>query len=488
QNLLTTSIPRSYHVGTGRQLLAYISASLREGPAKAQHEVIFVTCFWAKSGALEDLAGTLLALNSLHTGRKNKLRVRICISSVSAVQKIFHTSSPRGHTYPCNAGTYRKLGLPPPEMLGGLDVVVKSMFFRPVSVLHGKYVIVDRRRLYLPSCNVSWEEWLEGMGVFEGEVVDRFWEYYRDTWGGGIAERLPLEASSSGTPAGGGSAGNENSGSVILKDTFCGYYKEFPEGTAMPTIFLPQPHHATFPPIRYIPDFITQTISKCLPFQISPKKMQLPSTPQNVFIVELLRNARKSIFIQTPNLTSPFLLDEIYKLATRPGGEPVRIEIVTCRNMMYLEQLVTTGFGGAKLDSSFDTAGERIRWGASTESCVSELLRRVNGTYGMGKHELRVYYYDPLPIPKGVARKPKGDVDIERGGFTEQEQMSMARQSHVKAMVVDEEVVVVGSANGDMASWGTSGEVNVLVVDGGFARGVMEALEMGVGGRRVRWW
>ncbi|RPB21285.1 hypothetical protein L211DRAFT_765291, partial [Terfezia boudieri ATCC MYA-4762] len=425
-NLLTASNPVSYHVGTGRQLLNYVFDFILTGPTAVEHELLFVTCFWSKSTSLEYLSKTLLELNRLHPPsrgdhRRRKLRIRICISSRSAFQKLFHTSSDKGFTYANTARAYQRLGLPSPEKLGNLDIVIKSKFFRPISVLHGKYVIVDRKRLLLPSCNVSWEEWLEGMGVFEGGIVDSFLEYYHETWGG-TGESL-----------------QSLSGNQIDLRT---------EERLLPTVFLTQPHHAVFPPLRFVPTVISRVISSCLSFKISPSVTPAPLTPQNIFMAALVRQARRSIFIQTPNLTCPDLLEVLYERLTR-NGESIDIEIITCTKMMFLEQVVTTGFGGP---SKSDGTERKLRWGATTESCVNELLRRVNDSISENS-TLSIYYYNPLP------------------------EMEMAQQSHVKAMIVDKEVTVVGSANGDRASWFTSGEVNVMVLDENFARGVKDSLE-----------
>ena len=472
-NLLTTSNPVSYHVGTGRQLLNYVFDSILTGPTAVEHELLFVTCFWSNSTSLEYLSKTLLELNRLHPlsrgdHRRGKLRIRICISSRSALQKLFHTSSDKGYTYTNTTRAYHKLGLPPPEKLGNLDIVIRSKFFRPISVLHGKYIVVDRKRLFLPSCNVSWEEWLEGMGVFEGGIVGSFLDYYHETWGGIGESQQNLS----------GSQNNQCIESIWTPKPLPPLSIQFQRDRLLPTIFLPQPHHAALPPLRFVPTVISKVISACLPFKISPSVIPAPLTPQNVFIATLVRQAHRSIFIQTPNLTCPDLLEALYERLAR-SGESIDIEIITCTKMMWLEQVVTTGFGGPSPKK--DGAERKRRWGATTESCINELLWRVNDNINESS-TLSIYYYLPLPV---ISASSTYDGDAE-SRFTAQEEMEMARQSHVKGMIVDEEVTVVGSANGDRASWFTSGEVNVMVLDKNFARGVKDSLEKGVGSRRVR--
>lgn len=466
--LLTASTPVSYHVGTGRQLLNYVFDSILKRPTAVQQELLFVTCFWAKSTSLEYLARTLLELNRLHQRPRGdqtskKLRIRICISSLSLSQKLFHTSLEEGYTYANTTRAYRRLGLPSPNELNNLDITIKSIFFRPISVLHGKFVIVDRKRLYLPSCNVSWEEWLEGMGVFEGAIVDSFLEYYQQIWGREILQN----------PTGAPDHGSTET--LWIPKSLPPLSVKFHEDRHLPVIFLPQPHHATFPPLPFIPSFISKILA-CFHFKISPIGLAPPLTPQNVFASALVRHARRSIFIQTPNLTCPALLDLLYERLTVPG-EPIHIELITCKNMMIFEQLITTGFGGPSIIGNEN--GKQRRWGATTEACVKELLRRLRAKINV-RSTLSIYYYTPLPA---ITTNLGGDVESMSAA---QEEMEMARQSHVKALIIDSEVTVVGSANGDRASSFTSGEVNVMVFGEEFAKGVKESLAAGVGNRRVK--
>ncbi|KAF8477103.1 hypothetical protein BDZ91DRAFT_708675 [Kalaharituber pfeilii] len=466
-SLLDTSRPLSYHIGTGRQLLNHIYGSILTGPTAARHEILFVTCFWAKSQSLNNLSQALLELNRLRQlsrgiAGQQKLRVRICISSLSLFQKLLHTSSNMGYTYPITPSAFRKLGLPSPSELGNLDIVIKSKFFKPASVLHGKYVIVDRKRLYLPSCNVSWEEW---------GIVDSFLQYHQQIWGssGSNLQNFPARSEDD-------ILGSQNTESSWIPKPFPAISIQFREVSPVPTIFLPQPHHATFPPIRLLPSFFSKVIATCLSCQVSPAQTRCPPTPQNIFIATLIRQAHKKVFIQTPNLTCPFLLDELYNLLTKQGGD-IEMEIVTCRKMMVLEQIVTTGFGGPAYATN--EQGRKRRWGATTEACVEELLRRLKHHNNLTS-TLKIYYYSPLPAAPAT---PPGKDDIE-SMLTAREEMELARQSHVKALVVDDEVAVIGSANGDRASWYTSGEVNVMILDRDFAKSVREGLSKGVGSRK----
>ena len=93
---------------------------------------------------------------------------------------MFHTQAATGRIYQSNEWT-NALGLPAPEELEGVELQVKSVFLLPISIIHPKFVIIDRKRAFLPSCNISWEEWFEGCVEFGGAVVlqfVRFWEEF----------------------------------------------------------------------------------------------------------------------------------------------------------------------------------------------------------------------------------------------------------------------------------------------------------------------
>ncbi len=177
ESLIAQSDIQSFILSTGEDIFH----QLRPAVVSAQREIIFITCFWARSESLETLKSALETLSTLRAGR-SKVRVRIGLSSLSLCQKLFQTSSLEGRTYdPKEWPT--KLGLPPANTLPGLDIQVKSIFVRPFSVMHPKFVIVDRKEVWLPSCNLSWESWLEGCVVLTGPVVENFVTFWQRIWG-----------------------------------------------------------------------------------------------------------------------------------------------------------------------------------------------------------------------------------------------------------------------------------------------------------------
>ena len=263
----------------------------------AQREILFVTCYWAYSASLKRLCSTLIKLSDSSLTQPTgtpKLRVRLCFSSLSLAQKLFHTSSPDGHIYP--PSKWRSLGLPSPEDLKGLDLQVKSLFVLPFSVMHPKFVIIDRQKILLPSCNLSWESWFECCLPLTGPIVNSFVRFWQDTWGRNdlgdpsIAPR-PYEVSST----------------VAIHSA----------------VFLPSPHHRN-------PHF------QLLPFRsfVPP-----PPTPLNSLLLHLFFRAKTSIVVLTPNFTSPPVMSALLEALSRG----VNVTVVTNRRMMMLEQLITSG-------------------------------------------------------------------------------------------------------------------------------------------------
>lgn len=152
ESLFSESCILGFLLGSGDSVFASILPAIEA----AEYEVILVTCFWARSSTLDKLNDALRKLSAKGQRLGRKIRVRICFSSLSLIQKLFHTRSLEGHVYPPSVWE-KRLHLPEPSELLGLDLEIKSVFVLPFSVMHPKFIIVDRSHVFLPSCNVSWE-------------------------------------------------------------------------------------------------------------------------------------------------------------------------------------------------------------------------------------------------------------------------------------------------------------------------------------------
>ncbi|KAF2224164.1 hypothetical protein BDZ85DRAFT_98272 [Elsinoe ampelina] len=412
-SLISSCNISSVLLGTGASIYHSIAPIINA----TEHELILVTCFWARSASLDVLRECLLHLSDKGLMAGSRIRVRICLSSVGLLQKLFHTQSLHGYVYPAEAWE-GKLGLPKPGELQGLDLQVKSIFVKPFSVMHPKFIVVDRKRVLLPSCNVSWEDWFEGCIGLTGVVVGQFVEFWQRFWIH-TKDDLRLE----GVSIDGGdlpfdvSTGGNLPAQINVNST------------DTPCVFLPSPHNID-------PKFRLPWQGAALP----------PNTPLNVFLLAAFKTAHRSVYIQTPNLTSPPVLSALLDMMNRG----VDLHIVTSERLMILEQLVTAG--------------------TTTSRCVKKLIKRcekkqlkkrenVDGAAEEGRAfisgRLTVEYYEPSKEDSGGDRFGKEPV-----------------QSHLKLTIVDEELVVLGSGNLDRASWYTSQELGVAFYSKDLASGL----------------
>jgi len=285
---------------------------------------------------------------------------------------------------------------------------VKSIFLLPFSVMHPKFIIVDRKVAVLPSCNVSWEDWFEGAVTLTGPVVSCFVEFWREFWAQ-QEDRDELAIISADFSHEGLiariSEPQSQQGQLPLQHSL--------DSKDIPTIFLPSPHHRN-------PDFR-------LPWQESSAP---PPTPLNTFFLRSLASAEREIYIQTPNLTAAPVLTAI--LSTLQRG--IDIHVVTSEKLMILEQLITAG--------------------TTTSACISKLTSRYQNLCSA-----------PSDLEAGRPKVGMLKIDYFVPGSGDKE----PKQSHLKCTIVDGELVILGSGNLDRASWYTSQELGVAFFDKVFA-------------------
>jgi phosphatidylserine/phosphatidylglycerophosphate/cardiolipin synthase-like enzyme len=420
RSLITSSNLDTFMTGAGSAIYDSLVPLLES----TSHELILVTCFWARSDTLDTLNKVLRSLSDKAVRRgTDKIRVRLCFSSSSIFQKLFHNQTMNGKTYPPSVWV-KKLGLPDPAELNGLEISIKSIFILPFSVMHPKFIIIDRKTAILPSCNISWEEWFEGAITLSGPVVDQFLKFYRTFW-----ERRQDAASTI------------NAGDDLPPKTQSDALKSSVQLAApkVYTIFLPSPH-------RRNPRFS---------FFGSPDTVQAPPTPLNTFILILFARAERSIRIQTPNVTAPPVLSALLAALTRG----IDVRILTSERLMILEQLVTAG--------------------TTTSRCIKKLIKRYQqlptppqytdeeaALAAPKRGSLHISYFEPIGGPK------------KRGNEAGEPQ-----QSHLKMTIVDNEVLVLGSGNLDRASWFTSQELGVAFFDEAVVKKVESAVDEGMQGR-----
>ncbi|KAK1012551.1 hypothetical protein LTR91_001794 [Friedmanniomyces endolithicus] len=423
--LLCTAEVDNIAFGTGHQI--YRSTILPAVEA-AETEVILVTCFWARSETLDDLNNSLRKLSATARRKATTILVRLCFSSSSLWQKLSQSSSSNGHIWP-EAQWRSYLGLPDVDELQGLDIEIKSVFQLPFSVMHPKFVIIDRERVLLPSCNVSWENWFEGCIDLRGSVVLQFVQFWQCFWASDGDQQTIIRFITSSNP--------NNAATPIVRATVSarGWYSSNLDVQAVPAMFLPSPHH------RFD-----------LPWLSSNRP---PPTPLNIYLLTLLARAEREIYIQTPNLTSEVVLSEL--LAALERG--VDVTIVTSRKLMRLEQMITAGTTTGRCVRRLRTRYEELRQRDETASDGDLELGLVAQRPG----RLIIRYYEPR-----VASDPDVVEPV---------------QSHLKLTLIDSKIAVLGSGNMDRASWHTSQELGLALTSEALVKEVWQALSTAMEGR-----
>lgn len=413
QDIASKATTTFFDLGTGLDITKRISAYIVHN---AKQELVLVTCFWAKSGSSTVISDILRALSArqLASGTaKPPMRVRICLSSSSFWQKLFHTQSKAGKIYTARQWT-KLLHLPPPEELPGLDVQVKSIFMLPFSVMHPKFFILDRKIVLLPSCNISWESWFEGIIALHREIVQKFVQFWQSFWchwsdceRWNVPFNWELEDAPDQLP-------HPPNGAIETVGAL--------RRPSLAALFLPSNWHRN---PRFRP----------LSWQQAPEP---PSTPLNSFLLHSLGHAQKDIFMQTPNVTSPPVLS-VLKTALENS---VDVTIVTNERLMVLEQLLTAGTTTPRCLKKLcaDHAAMVQR------QADSKLLDTGESAGAQTIGRLRIYYFEP------------------RSADTENVSGKVSPVStHLKLTIVDGEVSVFGSGNMDRASWYTSQELGVAL-------------------------
>ncbi|KAI0397283.1 hypothetical protein F5Y17DRAFT_391786 [Xylariaceae sp. FL0594] len=450
-SLASTSHPRSFELGTGASIYTH---SLLPAILQAREEVILVTCFWAPSSTLTALRDTLEQLARLRQDycrsqeALSPLQIRICLSSRSFLQKLFHPCSREGYTYPPSKWV-SQLGLPDPKILeaGLISLEVKSLFFLPFSVMHPKFLIIDRQRAWLPSCNVSWEPWLECCVELTGDAVSGLIRFYQGVWGQSQDVRKQLAVADDARRRLDRAADTHNVGlTSIQSPAHC--FVPLRRGP-VPTVILPSSHQRN---PRFRP----------FPWQTQPCP---PPTPLNCAILSLFDMAQNRIYLQTPNLTSAAVVDALLEALDRG----VDVTVVTSKGMMVLEQLLTSGTTTSWCLRSFIKLYNN-RQRRSAKPSTGSANHDSNAIFDLESQHphlgsLEVFYFQPLPANQEL-KVPEGPI-----------------HSHVKLTMVDDKWVVLGSGNMDRASWFTSQELGILFQSKDFAADVSNAVSHALTGR-----
>ncbi|KAM5349830.1 hypothetical protein ACJ41O_006335 [Fusarium nematophilum] len=422
---------------------------------RAEKEVLFITCTWSPSLAQQLVKSALIELSRRAGSRGQRVVVKIMYDKPSLANVL----GPHQHIEP-QVYTSGPIQLPDPEDVPHLDLEVASLHKFVLGTQHAKFCIVDRKIAAVMSNNMEDNDNMEMMVHVEGPIVDSIYDAALITWNDAFQPGLP----SHDAPATAGGLSTPDEDPHLL-----GYGKEevakdgdrLPEHTPqdphydrdicgetrrMQSCYSAEPHEtrleaanrqlnqtvktpveSTGPQIQdgeEMTPYICTTTAQPVPMAlvsrpaygcIDSKSVQVP---QNEAWLSLVRNAKQSIFIQTPDLNAAPLIPALAEAIKRG----VEVTYYVC-------------FG-------YNDCGEMIPGQGGTNDQVAQALV---ASLGPERHLLRIYNYVGKDQDHPIHHTFK------------------SRSCHVKLLIVDGRVGVQGSGNQDTQSWYHSQEVNIMV-------------------------
>ncbi|KAM0554066.1 hypothetical protein ACHAPJ_007141 [Fusarium lateritium] len=433
---------------------------------RAEAEVFFVTCSWAPSVAQRLIKYALIELSRRAGKKGGRVVVKIMYDKPGPSNAITPHQTVKPKSY-----TSKSIGLPSPEEIPNIDLEVVSLHRPLLGTLHAKFCVVDRKIAAIMSNNTEDNDNLEMMAHVEGPIVDSIYDTALVTWQNALHPQLPsLEYSASigGLPtstqepiyverrmtheqneiAAEGDRHealpehtpedphyDDNLEGEIKRMQSCYSMKEgetrLQAANRQLNLAVECPIDPTGPEIQDGEE-MTPYISTIIDAQ--PVPMALVSrppygaidsknvhVPQNEAWLSLIRNAKHTIFIQTPDLNAAPLLPALVE-ALRRG---VEVTYYVC-------------FG-------YNDPGEMIPGQGGTNDQVAQALVSSLPPNGPEHELLHIYNY--------VGKDQNHPIH----------QSFKSRSCHIKLLIVDDSVGIQGSGNQDTQSWFHSQEINVMV-------------------------
>lgn len=433
--------------------------------ARAEKEVIFITCVWSPSMAQRLIKTALIELSRRAGKRGQRAVVKMMYDSAGPANLLDAHQCIKPSTY---AG--KSIQLPAPDEIPNIDLEVMSLHKIPLGTLHAKLCVVDRKIACIMSNNLADNDNLEMMTHLEGPIVDSIYDTALITWNkklnpplpshqtpaadGGLAtsthEPLYQDRSPGRNPTQIAANGHAQQGLAehtpedlhfdhdlrgeITRIQAC--YSNTPDETLLQAVnrrlnvSVKKPIQSTGPEIpegEEMTPYISTMTDRPVSMALVNRPMYGPIDSKNVFVpqneawLSLIRNAKQNIFIQTPDLNAPPLMPALTDALKRG----VEVTYYVC-------------FG-------YNDAGEMIPGQGGTNDQVAQGLIASLPPGGPERKLLRIYHYVGKDQDYPIYHSFK------------------SRSCHVKLLIVDNCVGVQGSGNQDTQSWYHSEEVNVMV-------------------------
>ncbi|KAG6334065.1 hypothetical protein ID866_5028 [Astraeus odoratus] len=422
----------------------------------AQHEVFLATNFWQASKSSQMISDALKELS--RRAEKRKRRVVVKAMYDRAHLKMFT----HNRVYVTEEEWLKEVVmLPKRSEMPWIDFELVN-YHRPLlGTFHAKFMIVDRKLALVSSNNVQDRPNMEMMVHLEGPIVDSLYDMALLCWSKPMHPPLPLLDHPYRPPGGGykfamdneystvhnldGTKGAElyynlalNERQPLVLDAppanggvfISGRYQTITEHLNAGD----QPNtHATIayvapasPSDEYMPHIFHAMHTECPMVLVNRGPKGYPGNPpkglrntQDIAWLAGLKYARRTVFIQSPTFNARPAVEGVLN-AVRRGVE--------CT--LYL-------------DVGFNDGGEALPGQGGTNEQVAKKMYTALGEEE--RQRLRMFWYtgkDQIKPINASARK---------------------RNCHVKLMIIDNSVGIVGNGNQDTQSWFHSQEVNVMI-------------------------
>ncbi|KAH6873841.1 IQ calmodulin-binding motif protein [Thelonectria olida] len=431
----------------------------------AEKEVFFITCAWSPSVAQRLIKNALVEL-SRRAGRRGR---RVVVKMM--YDRAGPSNAVRPHQY-VKPSTYagKSIQLPTPDEIPNIDLEVISLHKMPLGTLHAKLCVIDRKIACVMSNNIEDNDNLEMMTHLEGPIVDSIYDTALITWNNSLNPPLPSHqtpAAEGGLPTSSHEAlyldrspgrgpekiaadGHDQSGlpentpedahydgnlsQEITRMQRC--YSNKPDETRLQAanrqlnVSVKNSIDPTGPEIpngQEMTPYVSTMTSHPIPMALvnRPPYACVDTTnafvPQNEAWLSLIRNAKQSIFIQTPDLNAAPLISAISAALERG----VEVTYYVC-------------FG-------YNDLGEMIPGQGGTNDQAAQALIASLPLDGPERKLLHIYNYVGKDQNRPIHNSFK------------------SRSCHIKLLIVDNCVGIQGSGNQDTQSWFHSQEVNVMV-------------------------
>ncbi|KAK2590131.1 hypothetical protein QQS21_012184 [Conoideocrella luteorostrata] len=436
--------------------------------ARAEREVFFITCAWSPSVAQRLIRNALMELSKRAVARGQRVTVNLMYDAAGPanITGSHHTLKPSSYSS-------KPLLLPSSGEIPYVDLTVTSLHVLPLGTLHAKFCVVDRKVAAVMSNNMQDNDNLEMMTHLEGPIVDSILDTALITWDKSV--KAPEPASHQQVPASEGGLLSANGREELYLDRQPG--KTASDVALVGEAHTHLPEHTPENP-HYDDDIVSETIRIQSSYSHKPDESRLqaanrqlnvsvkkpiPPTgpeiengqemtpyistvtqtpvpmamvsrppygrlgsknefvPQNEAWLSLIRNCKKNIFIQTPDLNAAPLMPALVD-ALRRG---IQVTYFVC-------------FG-------YNDLGEMIPGQGGTNDQVAQSLLESLPANGPERSLLQIYNY--------VGKDQDHPIH----------QLYKSRSCHIKLLIVDDSVGIQGSGNQDTQSWFHSQEVNVMI-------------------------